>query len=226
MASYAAVASGRKILIITGDFVESNQLLSPLQCFQAIGYQVHTTSPDKNQGDKIITTRHVFEGFASYTEKLDQQFELSFNFSAIDIDTYDALVLPGGRAPEILSLNAHVLEHVRKFAKTNKPIAAIGHGALILAVAGVVSHKRCTSYFTCAPTLTAAGAQYTEVGAREIVIDESLITASSWQANHRLCASLMAKLGTQIIHRTLDELQEIKAKEEKRRKQEEESKKP
>jgi len=225
MASYASITSGRKILVVVGDFVESNQLISPFQFFQTIGYQVHVISPDKQQGHKVITTLHVFEDYSSYTEKIDQAFELNFNSSAIDVNSYDALYLPGGRAAEHLRLNPQVLDIARHFASTNKPIVAVGHGVLILVSAGVLDGRRVTSYVTCVPSLTTANATYVEVAPRDIVIDDNLITASSWQANHRICATLIAKLGTQIIHRTIDEQSEARVKDEGRRKQEE-SKKP
>jgi len=145
---------------------------------------------------------------------------LNFNSSSIDFNSYDALYLPGGRAAEHLRLNPQVLDIARHFALTNKPIVAVGHGILILVSAGVLDGRRVTSYITCVPSLTSANATYVEVAPRDIMVDDNLITASSWLANHRICATLITKLGTQIIHRSIDEQLEARAKDAARRKQE------
>jgi protease I len=72
-------------------------------------------------------------------------------------EDYDALVVSGGRAPEHLRLDPKVIAVVRHFSEANKPIAAICHGALLLAAAGVISGHTCSAYPACAPEVRAAG---------------------------------------------------------------------
>ena len=67
-------------------------------------------------------------------------------------------MIPGGRAPDVLRLNPRVLEVVRYFAQSNKPIAAICHGAQILAAANVIEGKRISAYPACSPEVELAGA--------------------------------------------------------------------
>ena len=84
------------------------------------------------------TAIHDFEGDQTYSEKRGHNFTLNATFDDVRAEDYDALVIPGGRAPEYIRLNPRVLEIVRHFAKANKPIAAICHGAQVLAAAGVL----------------------------------------------------------------------------------------
>ena len=71
-------------------------------------------------------------------------FALNATFAEVKAEDYDALVIPGGRAPEYIRLNQTVLEMVRHFSKAGKPIASICHGAQVLAAAGVIQGKSCS----------------------------------------------------------------------------------
>ena len=130
--------AGRRILLIAGDFVEDYEIMVPFQALQAVGHTVHAVCPGKKAGDKIRTAVHDFEGDQTYSEKPGHNFALNATFEEVREKDYDALVIPGGRAPEYIRLNARVLDIVRDFAKSNKPIAAICHGAQVLAAAGVI----------------------------------------------------------------------------------------
>src|ERR1700755_2893661 len=120
-----------KILMIVGDFVEDYEVMVPFQALQMVGHVVHAVCPGKKAGDKVRTAIHDFEGDQTYTEKPGHNFALNANFADVRPEDYDALVIPGGRAPEYLRLNPRVLEIVRYFASVNKPIAALCHGAQV-----------------------------------------------------------------------------------------------
>src|SRR6187200_2573273 len=120
--------AAKRILMIVGDFVEDYENMVPFQALLMVGHTVHAVCPNKNAGDKVRTAIHDFEGDQTYSEKPGHNFTLNANFSDVQSDDYAALVLPGGRAPEYLRLNARVLQIVRQFAEKNKPIAAICHG--------------------------------------------------------------------------------------------------
>ena len=122
-----------------------------------IGHQVHAVCPGKRAGQTVRTAVHDFEGDQTYSEKPGHNFTLNFSFDDVRPDDYDALVIPGGRAPEYLRLNERVLSVVRHFAESNKPIAAICHGIQILTAAGVVKGKDCTAYPAVAPEVRAGG---------------------------------------------------------------------
>ncbi len=91
----------------------------------------------KKIGDSVATAIHDFEGHQTYSEKPGHRFAIIADFDTIDLSNCDALVIPGGRAPEYLRMDDRVLKIVRHFADTQKPIAAICHGPQILAAAGL-----------------------------------------------------------------------------------------
>lgn len=97
--------SGKKILMITGDFTEDYETMVPFQALQAVGHTVHAVCPDKKAGDTVATAIHDFEGDQTYTEKPGHRFALNADFDGLKPADYDALVVPGGRAPEYLRLN-------------------------------------------------------------------------------------------------------------------------
>ncbi|HME07165.1 MAG TPA: DJ-1/PfpI family protein [Bryobacteraceae bacterium] len=172
-----------KLLMIVGDFVEDYEAMVPFQALQMVGHMVHAVCPDKQAGQFVRTAVHDFEGDQTYSEKPGHNFVLNATFADIQVESYDGLVLPGGRAPEYLRLNPKVLDMVRHFAKRNKPIAAICHAAQLLAAAGVLSGKRVSAYPACAPEVTAAGGTYADIPVTEAVTDENLVTAPAWPAH-------------------------------------------
>jgi len=126
--------TGQKILMICGDYCEDYETMVPFQALLAVGHTVHAVCPDKKAGDTIATSIHDFEGDQTYSEKRGHNFALNATFADIKAETYDALVIPGGRGPEYLRLNARVIEMVRHFFDTGKPVAAVCHGAQLLAL--------------------------------------------------------------------------------------------
>jgi len=148
----------KKLLMLVGDYAEDYETMVPFQALQAVGHTVHAVCPDKKSGDTIATAIHDFEGAQTYSEKRGHNFSLNFDFAQVDVQSYDALVIAGGRAPEYLRLNEKVLDIIRHFDKTKKPIASICHGAQLLAAAGVLSGRTCSAYPACAPEVRLAGA--------------------------------------------------------------------
>jgi protease I len=151
----------------------------------------------------VRTAVHDFEGDQTYSEKPGHNFTLNATFDDIREREYDALVIPGGRAPEYLRLNSRVLEIVRHFAQANKPIAAICHGAQILAAAKVIGGRRISAYPACSPEVELAGATYAAIGVDAAVTDGNFVTAPAWPAHPTWIAQFLALLGTRIEHTTL-----------------------
>lgn len=192
--------AGQKILMLVGDFVEDYEVMVPFQALQMVGHQVDAVCPNKKAGEKVRTAIHDFEGDQTYTEKPGHNFALNATFDEVNVADYDALVIPGGRAPEYIRLNDRVLEITRQFAAANKPIAAICHGAQVLAAAGILDGKRCSAYPACSPEVLRAGGKYTEVPVHEAVVDGNLVTAPAWPAHPRWLAEFLKVLGTKIEH--------------------------
>lgn len=192
--------AGRTILMIVGDFVEDYEVMVPFQTLQAVGHTVHAVCPGKKAGDKVRTAVHDFEGDQTYSEKPGHNFQLNATFDAIREADYDALVIPGGRAPEYLRLNPRVVEIVRHFATAGKPIAAICHGAQLLAAADVLAGRTCSAYPACAPEVTRAGGRYAEIPVDQAVVDGVLVTAPAWPAHPQWLAKFLEVLGTRVEH--------------------------
>jgi protease I len=192
--------TARKILMLVGDFVEDYEVMVPFQALLMVGHTVHAVCPGKRAGEKIRTAVHDFEGDQTYSEKPGHAFTLNFSFDDVKEQAYDALVVPGGRAPEYLRLNPRVLEIVRHFGSAKKPIAAICHGAQVLSAAGVVEGRRCTAYPACGPEVARAGGKYVEVPVDEAVTDGLLVTAPAWPAHPAWLAQFLNVLGTRIEH--------------------------
>jgi len=190
----------KKILMLVGDFVEDYEVMVPFQALQVVGHTVHAVCPGKKAGDRVRTAVHDFEGDQTYSEKPGHNFALNASFDDVKEAGYDALVIPGGRAPEYLRLNARVLDVVRHFASAKKPIAAICHGAQLLAAAGVLEGRNCSAYPACGPEVTRAGGRYADIPVDQAVTDGNLVTAPAWPAHPAWLAQFLAVLGTKIDH--------------------------
>ncbi len=184
----------KRILLLTGDYVEDYEVMVPFQALQMVGHRVEAVCPDKKTGDSVRTAIHDFEGDQTYSEKRGHNFTLNASFDEVHPESYDALVVPGGRAPEYLRLNPRVLEIVRHFAETNKPIAAICHAAQLLATAGVLKGRRCSCYPAVGPEVVAAGGTYADIAIDKACVDGNLVTAPAWPAHPAWLAAFLGVL--------------------------------
>ncbi len=190
--------SAKKILMLVGDFVEDYEVMVPFQALQAVGHTVHAVCPDKKAGETVRTAVHDFEGDQTYSEKPGHNFALNATFADVKAEEYDALVIPGGRAPEYIRLNENVLNITRHFMNENKPIAAICHGAQVLAAADVLNGRSCTAYPAVGPDVTRAGGTYKDIPVHKAFVDGNLVTAPAWPAHPEWIAKFLAVLGTKI----------------------------
>ena len=190
--------AAKKILMLVGDFVEDYEVMVPFQALQMVGHQVDAVCPDKTAGQFVRTAVHDFEGDQTYSEKPGHRFTLNATFSAVRPEDYDALVIPGGRAPEYLRLNERVIAVVRHFAAAKKPIAAICHGAQLLAAAGVLEGRSCSAYPAVGPEVRSAGGRFVDVKVDQAHVDGNLVTAPAWPAHPQWLARFLEVLGTRI----------------------------
>jgi protease I len=190
--------AAKRILMLVGDFGEDYEIMVPFQALLAVGHTVHAVCPDKKAGDWVATAIHDFEGHQTYSEKPGHRFTLNASFSEVKTKNYDALVIPGGRAPEYLRLNPKVLELVRHFFTAKKPVAAICHGAQLLAAAGVLEGRTCSAYPACRSEVEVAHGKYAEIAIDAAVTDGNLVTAPAWPAHPAWLAQFLQVLGTRI----------------------------
>ncbi|OKH89589.1 DJ-1/PfpI family protein [Thalassospira sp. TSL5-1] len=188
----------KKILMLVGDYAEDYETMVPFQTLLAVGHKVDAVCPEKKAGDSVRTAIHDFEGDQTYSEKRGHNFALNANFEDVKAADYDALVIPGGRAPEYLRLNKKVIELVKEFHAANKPIAAVCHGAQILAAADIIRDRKVSAYPACAPEVTLAGGTYMEIDIDAAHTDGNLVTAPAWPAHPQWMAQFLKVLGTTI----------------------------
>ncbi len=190
--------AAKRILMIVGDYVEDYEVMVPFQALYAVGHEVIAVCPDKKAGESVRTAIHDFDGDQTYSEKPGHNFALNGSFDEIDVTTFDALVIPGGRAPEYLRLNPAVLDLVRHFDGAGKPMAAICHGLQILATAGVLQGRKCAAYPAVGPEVNAAGGTYQDIPVDAAYTDGKLVSAPAWPAHPAWLAQFLAVLGTRI----------------------------
>ncbi len=190
--------SAKKLLMLVGDYVEDYEVMVPFQALVMVGYTVHAVCPGKEAGQKVRTAVHDFEGDQTYSEKPGHNFQLNATFAQVQPEDYDGLVIPGGRSPEYLRLNDRVLEMVRHFAHAQKPIAAVCHGAQVLAAAGVLEGRSCSAYPAVGPEVTRAGGKFVSLEVDQATADGNLVTAPAWPAHPAWLAKFLEVLGAKI----------------------------
>jgi protease I len=190
--------AAKKLLMLVGDYVEDYEAMVPFQALLMVGHTVHAVCPNKRAGESVRTAIHDFEGDQTYSEKRGHNFALNATFDEVRPEEYDGLVIPGGRAPEYIRLNPRVLEIVRHFADSGKPIAAICHAAQLLAAAGVLKGQSCSCYPAVAPDVTQAGGTYMDIGIDQAYTCGNLVTAPAWPAHPAWLAQFLKVLGTRI----------------------------
>jgi protease I len=175
----------KQILMLVGDFVEDYEAMVPFQILLTLGHTVHAVCPGKLRGQSVATAIHDFEQEQTYSEKRGHQFRLNFDFDQIDPAAYDALVIPGGRAPEYLRLNGRVREIVCHFFQANKPVAAICHAAQLLLACNVLRGRKCSAYPAIQPDIELAGGTYMAASPEmdNAHVDGNLVTAPAWPAH-------------------------------------------
>ncbi len=167
-----------KILMITGDAGEAQEIYYAKFRLEEEGWQVHIAAPQKRA---FLSVVHDFEpGFDTYTEKPGYRVQADLGLGEVVAESYDALVLPGGRAPEYLRNREDAVAIVRHFVEAGKPIAANCHGPLLVLAAGGGRGKTLTAYPDLRLDIRNAGAEFVD---REVVVDGPLVTVRGWPDN-------------------------------------------
>jgi len=167
-----------KILLMTGDAGEAQEIYYAKYRLEEEGWQVHITAPARRT---ILSVVHDFDpGFDTYTEKPGYRVEVDLGFDDVAPTAYHGLVPPGGRAPEYLRNKPKAVAIVRHFVETGKPIAANCHGPLLVMAAGGARGKTITCYPDLEPDVRAVGAEFVN---RDVVVDGALVTVRGWPDN-------------------------------------------
>lgn len=149
---------GMKVLILSADEFEDLELIYPLHRLKEEGHEVYVASFKRGK----ITGKHGYS------------VEVQLSFDEVDPDEFDALVLPGGKAPERVRLNEKVLMITKKMFEDGKPVASICHGPQILISAGVLKGRKGTSTITIRDDVKNAGAEWIDA---EVVVDGNWVSS-------------------------------------------------
>lgn len=109
-----------------------------------------------------------------YVGKYGYTADVDYDITEIKSKDYDAVVIPGGWAPDFLRRHQPVLDFVRDLFNSGKIVACICHGGWVLASAGVLKGRTVTGFSAIKDDLINAGAKYVD---KEVVVDANLITS-------------------------------------------------
>jgi protease I len=131
------------------------------------------------------------EGWEITQERPGYHLKASVAFRSVKPAGFAGLFLTGGRAPEYLRYDRHLLDLVRHFFKAGKPVASVCHGIELLTAAGVIRGRRVTTVAKCRLDAEQGGARYVD---REVVVDGNLVTARTWHDNTALLREFLKLL--------------------------------
>lgn len=193
-----------KVLILAGDYADDFEIMVPFSVLKIFGCETHVVCPGRSKGDFIKTAVHYISKEdwelamkgkpVTYSESLGHPFMLRHDFDwkniESEVESYDGLIIPGGRAPEYLSLLPEVQKVVAHFIEKNKPIGAICHGAQVLTYADAylknidfLKGKKMVPYPSIILECRLLGAEIEDKYPSNIAITQgNLVTAPSWEA--------------------------------------------
>ncbi len=191
--------AAKKILMIVGDYVEDWEVIVPFDALRMVGHTVHAVCPDKKEGDTVKTAVNYPDGTDQfYIEDRGHLFPLNATFADINVADYDALVIPGGRMAEYVRTYPIVVDAVKHFADSDKPMAVLCHGLQVLIPTGICKGRKMTGVYTVGCDLQAAGAEYIDKGHDGVVVDGNLVTGATFLAHPEWLAEFLKLLGTKI----------------------------
>jgi protease I len=153
-----------KVAILATEGFEQVEMVEPRKALEEAGAQTALVSP--------ATTPKIK---AWNRKRWGRSYKVEVLLADAKPEDFDALLLPGGvMNPDKLRRNPQVLDFVKAFFDTNKPVAAICHAAWTLIDARVVKGRRLTSYHSIQTDLKNAGAEWVD---EEVVEDNNLVTS-------------------------------------------------
>ncbi|KAL6007301.1 DJ-1 protein [Asimina triloba] len=186
----------KSVLMICGDYMEDYETIVPFQALQAFGIQVDCVSPGKKSGHRCITAVHDYMGYELYTELRGHFFTLNSDFCNVRPEAYDALIVPGGRFTELLSIDDKVLSIVTEFFNASKPIATTCHSQLLLVAAGLIKGKKCTAFPSLKHVVRQAeGIWVDPEPVTSCVLDGNIVSAIGWPAHAEYLSLLLGLMG-------------------------------
>ncbi len=149
---------GKKVAVLVADMYQELEFWYPYLRLKEAGATVVAVGPEA----KV------------YESKLGYPAQAELGAKDVRVEDFDAVVIPGGYAPDYLRRSRELVEFVRGMAQAGKPVAAICHGGWMLCSARVVKGRRVTSVSAIRDDLENAGASWVD---EPVVVDGNLITS-------------------------------------------------
>ena len=179
-----------QVLIVIGDAAEVLDTFYPLFRLQEAGFEPVVAAPEVRTYHLVMHERPP--GWDITRESPGYHLDSQIAFRDIDAGAYAGLFLSGGRAPEYLRYDEHLLAVTRAFMDAGKPVASVCHGVEILAAADRLRGRTVTTVAKCALDVTSFGGRYVD---RECVTDGNLVSARTWWDNAPLMKAFLEQLG-------------------------------
>ena len=167
-----------RVLLVIGDATEVLDTMYPFFRLPEDGFEVVVAAPEKRLYHMVLHERPP--GWDITEERPGYHLQSNMAFRDVVPEEYAGLFVSGGRAPEYLRYDQHLLAITRHFFETNKPVASVCHGIEIVAAADCIRGRKVTTVAKCALDATTAGAVYVD---EPCVVDGNLVTARVWMDN-------------------------------------------
>ncbi len=167
-----------KVLIVIGDATECIDTMYPFFRLPEDGFEAVVAAPEQRLYQMVLHERPP--GWDITRETAGYHLLADIAFRDIRPAEYAGLFVSGGRAPEYLRYDQHLLAVTRHFFETNKPVASVCHGIEVLAAADCLQGRRATTVAKCALDITSFGGIYVD---EPCVVDGNLVTARTWHDN-------------------------------------------
>ena len=174
---------GKRIAVLTADLYQEMEVWYPLLRFREDGAETVVVGAEAGK---------------TYSSKKGYPVVADLSIAAAHAEDFDAVVIPGGWAPDTLRQDERVLNFVREMDKAGKVVAAICHAGWVLCSAGVVRGRKATCFKAIKDDMIHAGAKYAD---EEVVVDGNLITSRVPTDLPAFCREVAKALKTQAVAR-------------------------
>jgi protease I len=172
---------GKRIAVLAENMYQEMELWYPVYRFREAGAKVTVVGPAAGK---------------TYTSKTGYPVTTDADAASVREADFDAVIVPGGYAPDYMRRSAAMVDLVREAYKQGKIVAAICHAGWMLCSAGIVRGKRATSYFSIKDDMTHAGANWVD---EEVVRDGNLITARQPDDLPAFCREIVTALAREAV---------------------------
>ena len=164
-----------RVLILTADAGEELEVYYMLYRLREAGYEVDVAAPQRKRLQLVV---HDFEpGADTYVERLGRGLDADLAFAEVEPERYAAVLIPGGRAPEVIRNDPVVRRIVSHFFEHDLPVGHMCHGVQVPAAYGLIRGRRVSAFPPLQPDVEAAGGEFVD---GKDVVDRNMVSATGW----------------------------------------------